>query len=270
MSEYAVKNHLPEFDEVSLSANDIQTRKIGLEHLWQSLRLGYADYGINFGTVFALFAFYFIAALLFSLFATDQAIWYLAFPMVAGFNLLGPIVATAFFEMSRQKEMGKRPSWLGAFRFVHSYSFATILALSLLMMALYVVWLTVAEIIYFGTFGDQATTSFSEFFNQLFTTRHGNALLVYGNLVGFLFAFAALTLSVVAFPLALDKPVTTLTAITVSIRAVTNNAYVMAVWGLLVVSLLLLGALFFLIGLAFVLPVLGHATWHLYRALVTQ
>lgn len=270
MTEFAIKHHLPDFDEVCLSSREIQTRRIELKELWHCLRLGFADYGLNFGTLFTLFAFYFIAALMVSLFATDQAIWYLAFPMVAGFNLLGPIMATAFFEMSRQKEAGKTPNWRSAFRFIHSYSFAAILALSVLMMALYVGWLSVAEVIYFGTFGDQSLTSFGEFFNQLFTTKHGNALLAYGNLVGFLFAFAALTLSVVAFPLALDKPVTTITAITVSIRAVTSNLYVMAVWGLVVVGMLLLGALFFLIGLAVVLPVLGHATWHLYRALVEK
>ncbi len=268
MTELVDHNHLPEFRDISLSASEIQTRTIELKDLWQALRLGYEDYGANFGTFFILIAFYFMSALVISLFATDQALWYLFFPMVAGFNLLGPIVATAFFEMSKQREQGKTPRWGTAFNFVHTHSFAPILALSILMMLLYVGWLSMAELIYFGTFGDRPPESLADFMGQLFSTRHGNALIAYGNLVGFLFAFAALAISVVAFPLALDKPVTSLTAIVVSIRAVTSNVYVMAVWGIVVVALLLVGALFFLIGLAFTLPVLGHATWHLYRKLI--
>ena len=91
---------------------------------------------------------------------------------------------------------------------------------------------------------------------------------MYGNLVGFLFAFTALSLSVVAFPLILDKPVTSFTAMAVSVKAVMSNISVMALWGLIVVAFLTLGATLFLIGLAVALPVLGHATWHLYRKIV--
>lgn len=268
MAELANYDHIPEFRDICLSTSDIQTRKITLRDLWGALRSGYDDYGANFGTFFVLIAFYFMSALVIALFATEQALWYLAFPMVAGFNLLGPIVATAFFEMSRQREMGRTPNWMNAFSFIHTHSFAPILALTIVMMVLYVGWLSMAELIYFGTFGDRSPASLGEFIEQLFSTRHGAALISYGNLVGFLFAFAALAISVVAFPLALDKPVTSVTAISVSVRAVSSNAYVMAVWGLLVVALLLIGALFFLIGLAFTLPILGHATWHLYRKLV--
>ena len=99
--------------------------------------------------------------------------------------------------------------------------------------------------------------------------RHsGGALVFYGNAVGFVFAFAALAISVVGFPLLLDKPVSSVTAMTTSIRAVTANIGVMAVWGLTVVGLLAAGALLLLMGLAAVLPILGHASWRLYRKLV--
>ena len=77
-----------------------------------------------------------------------------------------------------------------------------------------------------------------------------------------------MALSVVAFPLALDKPVTSITAISVSIRAFTSNFYVLAVWGIIVVVIMALGAALFLIGLSVALPILGHATWHLYRKMV--
>ena len=127
-----------------------------------------------------------------------------------------------------------------------------------------------AELIYFGLFGDSLPVSISDFAEQLFSTRHGGALIFYGNFVGFLFAFAAMAMSIVAFPIALDKPVTSITAITVSVKAFTSNIFVLAVWGIVVAALMTIGAAFFLIGLAVTLPVLGHATWHLYRKLVVR
>ncbi len=86
--------------------------------------------------------------------------------------------------------------------------------------------------------------------------------------VGALFAFATLALSVVAFPLLLDKPVTSITAIAVSIRVFAANFLVMVLWSLIVALLLAAGGIVFLIGLAAILPIVGHATWHLYRKLV--
>jgi uncharacterized membrane protein len=177
-------------------------------------------------------------------------------------------VAVAFFEVSRLREQGHEPRGSAVFRFIHTHSFAPVLALSVLMMLLYLAWLYMAETLYFGTFGASAPRLAAEFVHQLFSTRAGIALIVYGNLVGLVFAWGALAVSVVSFPLALDRPVTASTAIAVSVRAVTANAFVFAVWGLVVVSLLLVGAALLLIGLAVTLPILGHATWHLYRKVV--
>lgn len=260
----------PLFDEIKLAADDIKVRKITLADLRQCLREGYRDFSARPISIPFQIAFYFLVALVIFLVASGQGMRYLAFPMVAGFNLIGPIIAIAFFEMSRQRELGQPMRWSSAFAFIHTSAFAPILALSILMMALYVAWLFMAELIFFSLFGDNLPLSISAFVNELFSTRHGGALIVYGNFVGFLFACAALAISVVAFPLALDKPVTSFTAIAVSIRAFSRNFYVMTAWGLIVVACLALGAALFLIGLAVALPVLGHATWHLYRKLVVQ
>jgi uncharacterized membrane protein len=136
------------------------------------------------------------------------------------------------------------------------------------MVLLYVAWLYSAQLLYFGLFGAVPPESIAEFATQVLTTRSGGALIFYGTLVGFLFAVAAMAMSVVAFPLLLDRPVTAITAVSISIKAVTSNTLMMAVWGLIVVALLAVGAMLFLIGLAVILPILGHATWHLYRKLV--
>jgi uncharacterized membrane protein len=125
-----------------------------------------------------------------------------------------------------------------------------------------------AQFIYTGLFGAHPPLSFAAFVHELTTTRHGGALIFYGVGVGAMFAFTALAISVFAFPLLLDKPTTMLTAVSTSIRAMTTNCVVILIWGAIVVASLAVGASLFLIGLAAVLPILGHATWHLYRKVV--
>ncbi len=268
MYQASSRQHGPLFDDIRLTAAEIQTRKVTISDLRQCLKAGYSDFSARPISIPFQIAFYFLIALTIVLFAADQNLRYLAFPMVAGFNLIAPIIAIGFFEMSRQREQGMPMRWGSAFSFIHTSAFAPILALSIVMMLLYVGWLYMAEMIYFGLFSENPPATVAALIDELFSTRRGGALVVYGNFVGFLFACAAMAISVVAFPLALDKPVTSGTAIQVSVRAFADNLGVMCVWGLIVVALLALGAAFFLIGLAVALPVLGHATWHLYRKLV--
>lgn len=268
MAELTHSKEHPAFEDIALQPDAFTIRQIRISDLFACLRAGYADYGANPGSIPLLILFYSLFALLFTLFAFGEQLRYLAFPVVAGCTLIGPLVAVVFFEMSRRRERGQVLKWRSTFRFIHTYSFAPILALSILMMVLYVAWLYMAELIYFGLFSGSEFASMSAFVNELFSTRRGGALIFYGNFVGFLFAFTAMAISIVSFPLALDKPVTSITAITVSVRAFTSNLLVLAVWGIIVVALLMIGTALFLIGLAITLPILGHATWHLYRRLL--
>jgi uncharacterized membrane protein len=256
------------FRDIQLAAGEISVRKIRVSDLLHSLERGIADFNAkpSFGVFLALI--YPLLALLLTLALTGENLLFLAFPIIAGLTLLGPIVSVALCEMSRRREHGLDVSWRSAFAFVHSSAFAPVAALSIIMMVLYVAWLFMAEFIYFGLFSIDPPTTTAEFWRELMTTRRGGALIMYGNGVGLVFAVTALAISVVAFPLLLDKPVTSISAVTVSIRAFATNPFVLALWGLIIVALLAIGGAFFLIGLAAVLPILGHTTWHLYRRLV--
>jgi uncharacterized membrane protein len=145
------------------------------------------------------------------------------------------------------------------------------LALGMLLLALFVTWIAAADAIYIAAFGNAPAASipdFSAFSARVLTTPEGWSLIIFGCGVGFLFAIVALCVSVVSFPLMLDRHATAIDAIRTSLRAVRENPFAMAVWGLIVAALLAIGSLPFFVGLAVVLPVLGHATWHLYRKVV--
>ena len=143
-----------------------------------------------------------------------------------------------------------------------------IAALGLLLLVIFVLWVAVAQAIYIANFGYQPAASMPDFLRQVLTTPAGWALIVVGNGVGFLFAVVALCISVVSFPLLLDRDVGAVEAVLTSVRAVAANPIPMAAWGLIVAAALVIGSLPLFFGLAVVMPVLGHATWHLYRRIV--
>jgi uncharacterized membrane protein len=243
-------------------------RRIAPADLWDALKRGADDFAAMPSHAVFLCVIYPIIGIILVAMTFGYAALPLAFPIAAGFALIGPIAAIGLYELSRRREAGLDSSATHAFDVLHSPSLGAIAALSLLLMAIFLLWLSVAEAIYIANFGYHPPATASQFAVDVFTTRAGWILIVVGCAVGFLFAVVSLTLGAISFPLLLDRDVGAAVALFTSIRVVAANPFTMALWGFIVAALLIVGSIPCFLGLTVVLPLLGHATWHLYRKAV--
>ena len=243
-------------------------RKIGLHDLKDALAQGIDDFRAFPTHVIFLSIIYPLIGLLLARLTLSYDLLPLLFPLTAGFALIGPFAAIGLYELSRRRELGLEVSWKDASGARRSPSIDGIIALGVLLLVIFVLWIAVAQAIYVANFGYAPAAQIPDFLRQVFTTPAGWTLIIVGNGVGFLFAAAVLAISIVSFPLLLDRDVGAVVAVLTSVRAVAKNPGPIAVWGLIVAALLVLGSLPLFVGLAVVMPVLGHASWHLYRKLV--
>ncbi|TPG58531.1 DUF2189 domain-containing protein [Roseomonas nepalensis] len=243
-------------------------RRIGTDDVWSSLSQGWRDFLEVPTQLFFLAIIYPAVGLVLGFAAAGGDMLSVIWPLTAGFALLGPITAVGIYEMSRRREQGLPVHWMDALAVFRSAGLGSIIGVGIVLLALFVAWIVTAQWIYHSTIGPDQPSSLSDLWRVATGTPEGWRLMTIGNITGFVFAVVALSVSVVSIPLLLERDVGPVAAIRTSLRAVATNPVPMGLWGLLVAGLLLAGSIPLFVGLAVVMPVLGHATWHLYRKVV--
>ncbi len=267
----ATSDHVTE-SVTEIGSADVQAlptvHTLTLQDLRECLKAGYNDFLETRADAIFVVLIYPIAGLLMFGIGLNKDMVPLLAPLVMGFALIGPVAAVGLYEISRKREQGGDVHWLDAFGVFRSPSFGAILALGFYLVMLLMIWLMVAQGIYAQTLGPEPPASAMAFVTEVFTTGAGWSMIIIGTATGFLFALVALALSVVSFPLLLDRKVGVPVAVVTSVRVLRQNPGVILTWGAIVAAMLVLGAIPMLLGLIVVMPVLGHATWHLYRRAV--
>jgi uncharacterized membrane protein len=243
-------------------------RRLGLSDLRAALADGLDDFRAMPTHVLFVIVIYPVVGLLIGAVTFNTGLIPLLFPLTSGFALVGPFAALGLYEMSRRREQGLDPSWMRAYGALNTPSAGALLSVALLLAAIFVAWLVTAMGLYWALYGGQAQDSMTAFAREVLTTRRGWTMILIGNLAGFAFSLLAMAVSVVSLPMLADRHVDAQTAVRTSIAVVQENPLTMIVWGVIVASLLVVGMLPLFVGLAIVMPILGHATWHLYRRAV--
>ena len=254
----------------SEAAAYLKVRRIGVADLFAALRQGMNDFWDKPSHYVFLCLIYPIAGVFIAYWTSGANVMQLLFPLMSGFALIGPFISLGLYEISRRRELNLDTSWQHALEVRNSPALPAILALGVLLAAILVVWLFTAQTLYVSLFGPEQPTSLVVFMNELFTTTAGWKLILYGNAIGFVFALVVLCTTVIAFPLLLDRDTGAAVAIRTSMKAVAVNPFEMMLWGLIIAVSLAAGFVLAFVGLALIIPILGHATWHLYRKIVVS
>lgn len=249
-------------------ASPIVIRDIEIADLRHALSKGYEDFLAMRTDVMWMVLIYPVLGFVMVWFASTQSLLPLLFPLVSGFALLGPVVGVGLYEMSRRREAGLETHWSDGFNIAFSPAAAPMVVLGGYLMVLFVGWMMTALVLYNVTLGPAAPVSASAFLNDIFTTPAGLQMLGFGIALGFVFAALVLTTALISFPMLVDRRIGLPLAVATSVEVAWRNPLTVAVWGIIVAALLTLGFVTFFVGLIFVLPILGHATWHLYRRAV--
>lgn len=189
---------------------------------------------------------------------------YLVYPLAAGFALIAPFIAAAFYAVSRCIERGETLSWGRIFGAVRDAASSDLGWMALVAGFSLFIWMDIAALLFFGFLGMSALSA-PELLEVIFTTPMGLLFLLIGNSVGAVIAFAVFSFSVTSYPMLFDREVDFVTAMITSVKVVLQNKIPMILWCITIALLIGISLLSGLVGLLVVLPVLGHASWHLYR-----
>lgn len=246
------------------------TRTITETDIRDALRKGVDDFKTFRSDVMFLVAIYPIIGICLVVVSSDLALLPLLFPLAAGFALLGPVAGIGLYEMSRRREAGEEVGWGAGLQALRAHIVGPVMTLGVYLLAMFVLWIMAAMIIYGFTLGPEPPASVGAFAIDVLTTSAGWMMIMIGMGVGFVFAAIVLVISVISFPMLIDRRAGIPVAVATSVKVARQNPVTIAKWGLIVAVLMALGSLPFFLGLIVVLPILSHATWHLYRAAVPR
>jgi uncharacterized membrane protein len=246
---------------------DPVVRPIAAADIAEALAQGLRDFqamplfGLTFGALYAA------GGILIVLSLTAFGMVYLAYPLAAGFALIGPFVAIGLYEMSRRRENGEQVTLAAVWATVRSRH--EIGWMAFVTLFIFVIWMYQVRLLIALILGINASfSSLQQFITVVLTTGEGLLFLAIGNAVGAALSLILFSLTVVSFPLLLDRDVDFVTAMVTSVRAVVTSPIPMIGWAAVIVVLLIVSSIPYFLGLLVTLPVLGHATWHLYRRIV--
>ncbi len=239
----------------------VEDIKAALEAAWGDLRAAPA-YGLFFGAI------YWLGGLTLLILPARFGYAWAVFPLAAGFALIGPFVAVGLYEVSRLREQGTRPSWGAVLAMVWRQGGRELSWLAFLTIFVFIIWMYQVRMLYALFFGF-ASLDPVLFAKALFLTADGWTFLAIGTAVGAVMALFTFSITVISFPLLLDRDLDIVTAIITSVRAVQASPVVMLGWGAVTAVVVFLAMAPLFAGLLVVLPLWGHATWHLYRRLVS-
>ncbi len=243
-------------------------RTIGWSDLSEVFTAGVRDFQAApaFGLAFG--GFYAAGGLLVLWFLFGQGLAYLAYPLTAGFALVGPFAAAGLYEVSRRRERGEPLAWRAVLGAVWGQGGRELAWMAFVCVFILIIWMYQVRLLLALFLGLKTPPTLAGFLQVVLTTPEGLMFLAVGHVVGAALALLTFSLTVVSFPLLLDRDHDFITAMITSVQAVLRNPGPMLGWAAIVVGLLVVGIAPFFLGLVVVLPVLGFSTWHLYRRLV--
>ena len=244
-------------------------RDLALRDLAQALVAGWRDFqqlpqfGLFFGGVYVLTGL----AIGWAALAGGEIAWLI--PAIAGFPLVAPFVAVGLYEASRRREAAEPLTWRGVLGALKGHGDDQILSMGVIVFVAFSFWMIVAHAIFAIFMAESGIGAGSaDEILALFLTPAGLAMLAVGSIVGGVMALAFYAMTVISLPMLVDRKVDFLTAIIASFKVVRGNPVVMLVWAAVIAALLFAAMIPAFAGLLVALPVLGHATWHLYRRAV--
>ena len=243
-------------------------QRLDLDDVRAALRAGYQDFlALRTDVVFLCLLYPLVGACMAWFVFNEQLIPLLA-PLISGFALVGPVAGIGLYQMSRTREETGEASWSDAFAVINTPAIGAIALLAGVLAGLFIGWIVAADLVYSLTLGPEAPASIGAFVTSLFTTGGGWAMMIIGTVAGFVMAVGVLAVSLTSFPMLIHRNVGVTLAIVTSVRVAMANPVPVAAWGLIVAASVIFGSLTLFIGLVLALPILGHATWHLYRKAV--